>query len=306
MPEWTCSRHLRVFPARRSFFVIQVPTEGSMINLALPFPALDPVLISLGPFAIRWYALAYIAGLLLGWRLARWLVARPSLWDGHPPMKPVDLDDALFWATFGVIIGGRVGYVLFYNLPYFLGHPLEVFMVWRGGMSFHGGLAGTLLALILFARSRRIRILSLLDVAGVVAPLGLLFGRIANFINGELWGRPSDAPWAVIFPTGGDVPRHPSQLYEAALEGLVLFIVMLVMVRLGALRRPGLAAGIFGIGYGIGRIIGEFFREPDPQLGYLAFGTTMGMILSLPLVIAGLGLVIYSLRRTAPRPLRDG
>ncbi|MFG1396987.1 prolipoprotein diacylglyceryl transferase [Roseixanthobacter pseudopolyaromaticivorans] len=268
-----------------------------MINFAIPFPALDPVLIEIGPLAIRWYALAYIAGLLIGWQLARWLVTRNALWGGRPPMKPVDLDDALFWATFGVIFGGRIGYVLFYNLPYFLAHPAEILMVWKGGMSFHGGLAGTILALVLFARSRRIPVPSLLDVAGVVAPIGLFFGRIANFINGELWGRPSDASWAVIFPTGGNVPRHPSQLYEAAMEGVILFLVMLLVVRLGGLRRPGLAAGIFGIGYGLGRITGEFFREPDPQVGYLAYGTTMGMILSLPVVIAGLGIVIYALSR---------
>ncbi len=273
-----------------------------MITFALPFPAIDPVIFAVGPFAVRWYALAYIFGLLLGWQVARTLVSRPALWGGTAPMRPVDLDDALFWATIGVIVGGRTGYVLFYNLPYFLQHPLEMVMVWKGGMSFHGGLGGTLLALILFARSRGIRVMSLLDVAGVVAPIGLLFGRIANFINGELWGRPSDADWAVIFPSGGNVPRHPSQLYEAALEGLLLFIIMLVCVRLGALKRPGLAAGIFGIGYGLGRITGEFFREPDPQLGYLAFGTTMGMLLSLPVVIGGLGLVLYSLRAERARP----
>lgn len=273
-----------------------------MIQLALPFPALDPVLIEIGPFAIRWYALAYIAGLLIGWRLARWLVSRPGLWGGTSPMTPLDIDDYLFWATLGVILGGRTGYVLFYNLPYFLQHPAEIFMVWKGGMSFHGGLAGTIVALVLFARSRGIPVPSLLDVSGVVAPIGLFFGRIANFINGELWGRPSDASWAIIFPTGGNVPRHPSQLYEAALEGVVLFLIMIIAVRLGALRRPGLAGGIFGIGYGLGRITGEFFREPDPQLGYLAFGTTMGMILSVPLVLAGIGLVLYSLRSSGPRP----
>ncbi|WP_029005663.1 prolipoprotein diacylglyceryl transferase [Azorhizobium doebereinerae] len=271
-----------------------------MIQFALPFPAIDPVLFAVGPFAVRWYALAYIAGLLIGWQLARVLVSRPALWGGVSPMKPQDLDDALFWATFGVILGGRTGYVLFYNPAYFLQHPAEIFMLWHGGMSFHGGLAGTILALVLFARARRIPVFSLLDVAGVVAPVGLFFGRLANFINGELWGRPADVPWAVVFPTGGDIPRHPSQLYEAGVEGLLLFIVMLVAVRLGVLRRPALAAGIFGMGYGFGRIFGEFFREPDPQLGYLFLGTTMGMLLSLPLVLAGAGLVVYALRR--PRP----
>jgi phosphatidylglycerol:prolipoprotein diacylglycerol transferase len=271
-----------------------------MIQFALPFPAIDPVLFAVGPFAVRWYALAYIAGLLIGWQLARYLVSRPALWGGTSPMQPNDLDDALFWATFGVILGGRTGYVLFYNLPFFLEHPDEIVKLWHGGMSFHGGLAGTLVALVLFARARGIRVFSLVDVAGVVAPIGLLFGRLANFINGELWGRPADVPWAMVFPTGGDVPRHPSQLYEAGLEGLVLFIAMLIAVRMGALKRPGLAAGIFGIGYGIGRIVGEFFREPDPQLGFLMFGSTMGMLLSIPLVLAGAGLVAYALRRPAP------
>ncbi|GGF88341.1 prolipoprotein diacylglyceryl transferase [Azorhizobium oxalatiphilum] len=271
-----------------------------MIQLALPFPAIDPVLFAVGPFAIRWYALAYIAGLLLGWQLSRFIVARGSLWGGTSPIQPVDMDDALFWATFGVILGGRAGYVLFYNLPFFIANPLEIVQVWHGGMSFHGGLAGTIVALVLFARSRKIPIFSLLDVAGVVAPLGLLFGRLANFINGELWGRPADVPWAIVFPTGGDVPRHPSQLYEAALEGVLLFIVMLIAVRCGALKKPGLAAGIFGIGYGLGRIVGEFFREPDPQLGFLMFGSTMGMLLSVPLVLAGIALVVHARRQPTP------
>ncbi|MFS8035394.1 prolipoprotein diacylglyceryl transferase [Xanthobacter sp. AM11] len=269
-----------------------------MPTLALPFPAIDPVLVQVGPLAIRWYALAYIVGLVLGWLLARRMVARPAVWGGVSPMQPQDLDDALFWATLGVILGGRLGYVLFYNPVHFAQHPADIVAVWKGGMSFHGGLAGTLLALVLFARARAIPVLSLLDVASVVAPIGLFFGRIANFINGELWGRPADVPWAVVFPTGGDVPRHPSQLYEAALEGLVLFVVMLALVRCGGLKRPGVAAGVFGMGYGIARITGEFFREPDVQLGYLAFGTTMGMWLSVPLVLAGAGLLLFALKRS--------
>ncbi|MGE4373105.1 MAG: prolipoprotein diacylglyceryl transferase [Xanthobacter sp.] len=267
-----------------------------MTMLALPFPTIDPVLVEIGPLAIRWYALAYIAGLVLGWLLARALVSRPALWGGTAPMKPQELDDALFWATLGVILGGRIGYVLFYNLPYYAENPGEIIAVWKGGMSFHGGLAGTILALLWFARSRGIRMLSMLDVAGVVAPLGLLFGRLANFINSELWGRPTDVPWAVIFPNGGNIPRHPSQLYEGALEGVVLFLIMMFLVRLGGLRRPGLATGIFAIGYGLARIIVEFFREPDAQLGYLAFGTTMGQWLSVPLVLVGLILVLQALR----------
>lgn len=272
-----------------------------MTALALPFPMIDPVLVQIGPLAIRWYALAYIAGLVLGWLLARTLVARPALWGGTSPMKPQDLDDALFWATLGVILGGRIGYVLFYNLPFFLQNPGEIIAVWRGGMSFHGGLAGTIIALVLFARSRNIPVLSMLDVAGVVAPLGLFFGRLANFINSELWGRPTDVPWAVVFPTGGNIPRHPSQLYEAALEGLLLFCIMMLLVRLGGLRRPGLATGIFAIGYGLARIIVEFYREPDAQLGYLAFGTTMGQWLSLPLLLIGIVFVAISFRHTSTR-----
>ncbi len=269
-----------------------------MTVLALPFPMIDPVLVQIGPLAIRWYALAYIAGLVLGWMLGRALVARAALWGGKSPMKPEDLDDALFWATLGVILGGRIGYVLFYNLPFFLQNPGEIIAVWRGGMSFHGGLAGTIIALVFFARSRGIPVLSMLDVAGAVAPLGLLFGRLANFINSELWGRPTDVPWAVIFPTGGNIPRHPSQLYEAALEGLLLFIIMMLLVRLGGLRRPGLATGIFAIGYGLARTIAEFYREPDAQLGYLIFGTTMGQWLSVPLVLIGLAFVAAALRRS--------
>ncbi|MGQ3676516.1 prolipoprotein diacylglyceryl transferase [Xanthobacter sp. TB0139] len=281
-----------------------------MTMLALPFPTIDPVLVEIGPLAIRWYALAYIAGLVLGWLLARALVSRPALWGGVAPMKPQDLDDALFWATLGVILGGRIGYVLFYNFSYYAANPGEIIAVWKGGMSFHGGLAGTILALLWFARSRGIRILSMLDVAGVVAPLGLLFGRLANFINSELWGRPTDVAWAVIFPNGGNIPRHPSQLYEAALEGLILFLVMMLLVRLGGLRRPGLATGLFAIGYALARIIVEFFREPDPQLGYLAFGTTMGQWLSVPLLLAGLVLMLHALRQpplttaAAPRNTR--
>ncbi len=268
-----------------------------MTALALPFPMIDPVLVQIGPLAIRWYALAYIAGLVLGWLLGRTLLARPALWGGTSPMKPQDLDDALFWATLGVILGGRFGYVLFYNLPFFLENPAEIIAVWHGGMSFHGGLAGTIIALVLFARSRKIPVLSMLDVAGVVAPLGLLFGRIANFINSELWGRPTDVPWAFVFPNGGNIPRHPSQLYEAALEGLLLFAIMMLLVRMGGLRRPGLATGIFAIGYGLARIIVEFYREPDAQIGYLAFGTTMGMWLSVPLILVGLAFLATALSR---------
>ncbi|KAA5602243.1 prolipoprotein diacylglyceryl transferase [Blastochloris sulfoviridis] len=268
--------------------------------LAIPFPAFDPVLVSVGPFAIRWYALAYIVGLLGGWWLTRRLVSSPSLWGGTPPMQPADLDDALLWIALGVILGGRLGFVLVYNLDYYAAHPLDALMVWRGGMSFHGGFLGAVVAMVLFARSRGISALSLFDLVAAVVPIGLFLGRIANFINGELWGRVADVPWAVIFPNGGPEPRHPSQLYQAGLEGLLLFAIGMIAVRMGALRRPGLVAALFATGYGIVRIVGEVFRQPDPQLGFFAFGLTMGMILSVPMILAGL----WFIRRALVNPPR--
>ncbi len=250
---------------------------------AIPFPAFDPVAVELGPLVIRWYALAYLAGLLLGWWLARRLVRRPG-WS----LSPAFVDDFLFHATIGVVVGGRLGYVLFYNLPHYLERPLEIVAVWKGGMSFHGGLLGVMAAALWAARKWRVPPLEVFDLVAAVAPLGLFFGRVANFVNGELWGRPTDVPWAVIFPAAGDVPRHPSQLYEAALEGLVLFAVMQALAwRIDESRRRGLLAGVFLLGYGLARITVEFFREPDPQLGYLLGVVTMGQILSLPLVAAG-------------------
>ncbi|WP_293858782.1 prolipoprotein diacylglyceryl transferase [uncultured Alsobacter sp.] len=267
-----------------------------MITLAIPFPVIDPVLVQVGPFAIRWYALAYVVGLIGGWLYARRLAATEALWGGRVRPTAEHLDDLLVYAALGVVIGGRTGYVLFYNLPFFLANPGEILAVWKGGMSFHGGLFGCALALVVLARRRGLPVLSLADVAAAVAPIGLLLGRIANFINGELWGRAADVPWAMVFPNGGPVPRHPSQLYEAALEGLVLFVVLALAIRGGALRRPGLVSGLFGIGYGLARIACEFFREPDAQLGYLFGGATMGMLLSLPLIAAGLVLVAYSRR----------
>ena len=270
-----------------------------MITFAIPFPVIDPVLVQVGPFAIRWYALAYVVGLIGGWLYARRLAATEALWGGRPRPTAEHLDDLLVYAALGVVIGGRTGYVLFYNLPFFLANPGEILSVWKGGMSFHGGLVGCALALVVLAKRRGLPILSLADVAAAVAPIGLLLGRIANFINGELWGRAADVPWAMVFPNGGPIPRHPSQLYEAALEGLVLFVILLVAIRGGALRRPGLVSGLFGIGYGLARIACEFFREPDAQLGYLFGGATMGMLLSLPLIAAGLLLVAYSGRSGA-------
>ena len=264
---------------------------------ALPFPNFDPVLISIGPLAIRWYALAYIVGILLGWLYARILIRKEALWGGRAPLTVGDFDDFIVWITLGIILGGRLGYVLFYNPAHFAANPLEIVQVWGGGMSFHGGFAGCVIAVLLFARSAKIPVLSLGDLTCAVAPIGLFLGRIANFINGELWGRPTDVPWAFVFPGAGPLPRHPSQLYEAALEGLVLFIVLAIAVRMGALKRPGLTIGLFAIVYALGRSFCEFFREPDPQLGFLWGGLTMGMLLSIPLFLAGIAFVRYAMRR---------
>jgi phosphatidylglycerol:prolipoprotein diacylglycerol transferase len=269
--------------------------------LVLPYPAFDPVVFAVGPFVIRWYALAYIFGILLGWLYARAIIRSKKLWGGPAPMTVTDFDDFILWVTLGIILGGRIGYVTFYNPTYFLEHPFEIVELWKGGMSFHGGFIGCVLAVILFARRRGISMLSLGDVTCAVGPIGLFLGRLANFVNGELWGRPTDAPWAMIFPNGGPLPRHPSQLYEAGLEGLVLFGVLALLMRRGALKRPGLIVGAFALGYGIARSLGELFREPDPQLGFLYGGWTMGMLLSLPLILAGLAFIVVAIWR---KPLR--
>jgi phosphatidylglycerol:prolipoprotein diacylglycerol transferase len=268
-----------------------------MPTLAIPFPNFDPVLIQLGPFAIRWYALAYIIGILLGWRYARAIIRNEKLWGGPAPMTVADYDDFIVWVTLGVILGGRIGYVLFYNPGYFAEHPLEALQLWKGGMSFHGGFTGCIAAVVLFARKRGIPVLSLGDITCAVGPIGLFLGRLANFINGELWGRPADVPWAMAFPSGGPLPRHPSQLYEAALEGLVLLVVLGFLIRAGALRRPGLIIGAFAVGYAVTRSFCELFREPDAQLGFLWGGLTMGMVLSLPLLLFGVVLIAIALRR---------
>jgi phosphatidylglycerol---prolipoprotein diacylglyceryl transferase len=268
----------------------------------IPFPAFDPVLVHIGPFAIRWYALAYIFGILLGWVYARAVIRSETLWGGKAPFTVVDFDDFLLWVTLGIILGGRTGYVLFYNLPYFAAHPLEIFELWHGGMSFHGGFTGCVLAVVLFAKSRGISILSLGDVTCAVGPIGLFLGRIANFINGELWGRPTDVAWAMVFPGGGPLARHPSQLYEAVLEGLVLLAVLAVLMRFGALKRPGTIIGCFAVGYAIARTICEFFREPDVQLGFLWGGITMGQLLSIPLFLAGLCFILYAWQHPLKTP----
>jgi len=270
-----------------------------MLPLLIKYPVFDPIAISIGPFAIRWYALAYIGGIVIGWLYARSLIKNEKLWGGPAPISLIQLDDFILWVTLGIILGGRTGYVLFYNLPFFAEHPAEIFELWKGGMSFHGGFMGCVVAVMWFARKNGIPILSLGDITTAVGPIGLFLGRIANFINGELWGRPADPdlPWAMIFPTGGPVPRHPSQLYEAGLEGILLFTVLAVMIRFGALKRPGLILGSFITLYACARITGEHFREPDPQLGFLWGGLTMGMLLSLPMVIAGIILIVKAWRQ---------
>jgi phosphatidylglycerol:prolipoprotein diacylglycerol transferase len=273
---------------------------------ALTFPNIDPVIVTIGPLAIHWYGLGYIVGILFAWWYGKRLVTNPKLWpDGQLPMKPEDLDDFVVWAAIGVVVGGRTGYVLFYDLPRYLANPLDIFAVWQGGMSFHGGLLGTILAMVLFSRSRKIRTWSLLDVVAAGVPVGLGLVRLANFINSELWGRVSDAPWAMVFPNGGPFPRHPSQIYEALLEGLVLFLVLrfLTHSRL-KLKTPRFVGGAFVCGYGLSRIFVEFFREPDQQIGYLA-GTgwlTMGMLLSLPMVLIGLWCMLSARPVAASRP----
>ena len=259
----------------------------------LRYPHIDPIAISLGPVRVHWYGIMYLLGFAAAWWLARRRAAGPaSTW------KPADVDDFVFYAMLGVILGGRIGYVLFYNLPHFAGHPVEIFELWHGGMSFHGGVLGVIVAVILFALNRGIPMLSLGDVTTAVAPIGIFLVRIANFINGELWGRPTDVAWAMVFPNAGPLPRHPSQLYEAALEGVVLFVVLGLAMRAGALKRPGLVTGVFAVGYGIARIVCEFFREPDAQLGFLWGGLTMGMLLCIPLILCGVALLAVVLRRT--------
>jgi phosphatidylglycerol:prolipoprotein diacylglycerol transferase len=264
---------------------------------ALPFPEIDPVALQIGPLALRWYALAYIAGILLGWAYARHLVGRPAYWRGPAPLTPAHLEDFVLYATVGIVLGGRIGYALFYNWPYYSQNPGEILALWQGGMSFHGGLLGIIAAILLFSWRRGVPLLSLADVVSAAGPIGLFFGRIANFVNGELYGRVGDVPWAMVFPHAGPEPRHPSQLYEAALEGLLLFAILHVAIRAGALTRPGLVTGLFLAGYALARSFAELFRQPDEQIGFLAGGLTMGSLLSLPMLLGGALLIYLALRR---------
>lgn len=258
------------------------------------FPEIGPVAFSLGPFAVRWYALAYIGGLLFAFAYMKRLVRNPALWGGKPASVTVaQLDDLFVWGVLGVILGGRLGYVLFYEPLVFLHNPLQAFAIWQGGMSFHGGFLGVVVACVIFARRNGLRLDRLLDLGGASVPVGLGLGRLANFVNGELYGRTSDVPWAIVFPGAGPLARHPSQLYEAALEGLALFLAARVATHVfGSLRHPGMTAGVFALGYAASRILVEQFREPDVQLGFLAGPLTMGMLLSVPLGLVGIWLLI--------------
>ena len=262
---------------------------------AIAFPAIDPVALEIGPLVIRWYALAYIVGIAGGWWSARRLAA----------LNPVaatreQVDDAVTWITLGIILGGRLGYVLFYRPGHYITAPWEALFVWQGGMAFHGGMLGVIVALLWFCRRNRVDPLLLGDRVAPVVPIGLLLGRLANFANGELWGRVTDVPWGMVFPTGGPLPRHPSQLYQAFLEGFCLLVILQVLVRVPSIRaRKGMLTGIFLAGYGVARLVGEVFRQPDAHLGFLLGGATMGQLLSLPMVAVGLWLILRARSRPA-------
>lgn len=276
--------------------------------LAIPFPDIDPVALQLGPVAVKWYGLAYMAGLLVGWQYIRRLIHDGGLWPaGQPPFGLAKTDDLLFFMTLGVVLGGRLGFVLLYEPAHYLSHPAEIIQVWRGGMAFHGALLGCGLAIWLFARRNAVSPWSSMDLCAAAVPIGLFFGRIANFINGELFGRPTTVPWGMVFPEAvyqyssiEPTPRHPSQLYEAALEGLALFLVLRWLThRSLALKSPGLVSGAFLIGYGLARSLGELFRQPDP-LHSLTFGLlTPGIAYSIPMILLGIYFVV-SARRRAP------
>lgn len=256
---------------------------------SLPFPNISSEIFSIGPFALRWYAVSYIVGLLLAWRYVLKLLEYP-----HAPMAKRHADDFFFWAVVGVILGGRIGYILFYNFDAYLDDPLAMLRVWEGGMSFHGGLLGVTLAMILFCRHHGLSLFRFADYIACGVPIGLFLGRLANFINGELYGRVTDVPWAFVFPTGGPDPRHPSQLYEALMEGLILFFVLWALFYKTPVRRwPGFLVGVYTAGYGISRFLVELVREPDAHLGVLQTGLTMGQSLSIPMILFGLWLMHY-------------
>lgn len=259
----------------------------------MTFPQIDPVLLHLGPVSIRWYAIAYLVGFVVGWRYCLALAKQ----NPNDPL-PKFYDDFLTYAVIGTVLGGRIGYVLFYQFDMYAEHPLQMLQIWKGGMSFHGGLIGVVTATILFVHKNKISFWSFSDLLACAVPIGLCLGRLGNFVNGELWGRVSDVPWAMVFPSGGALPRHPSQLYEAGMEGVVLFIILFVLSQSQWVRlRSGLLSGLFLMLYGIFRFGCEFFREPDAQLGFLFAGATMGQLLCVPMVILGGGIIYYALRR---------
>lgn len=287
----------------------------------IPFPDISPDIFTITlagrEFALRWYAMAYLVGLVLGWRIIVALMRRPALWGGKSPMAAEKVEELLTWVVAGVVLGGRLGFVLFYEPSFYFSNPAEIIKVWNGGMSFHGGFLGVVVAAWLYARRNGILPLNLADALAVAAPAGLLLGRLANFINAELWGRPTDVPWGVIFPgeaaqscatAAGPCARHPSQLYEAGLEGILLGLILWILVRRGGLQKPGLALGVFLAGYGLSRFVVEFFRQadarfitPDNPFGHVVggpvWGITMGQLLSLPMVLVGLGFIVWALRR---------
>lgn len=264
--------------------------------MAIQFPNFDPVAVALGPLQIRWYALGYLAGILLGWAYARWIVKRDEPLGLRP--NRLDIDDYIPFAVMGVILGGRLGYVLFYQPAYYFSNPSEILHIWNGGMSFHGGVLGVVLSIIIYSVIKKIPMLRLGDLFAVCCTFGLFFGRLANFVNAELYGRVTTVPWGVVFPNGGAEPRHPSQLYEAGLEGLVLFIILSALILNEKIRnRPGIVIGAFMMGYGSFRMFVECFREPDAYLGFLSLGLTMGQWLCVPMIVIGAGFITYALRK---------
>jgi len=274
----------------------------------IPYVTPHPIAFEIGPLSVRWYGLAYMAGLLLGWLYIKQLLKNQRLWDGPPQLSSDHADSMLLWATIGVVIGGRLGFVLFYEPSYFLQHPEEVLAIWHGGMAFHGGLVGTGVAMWLFARLNRVAFLTVTDVVSAAVPIGLFFGRIANFINAEVVGRVTNVPWAMVFPGAGPDPRHPSQLYEATLEGIVLFLIIRYFTHnRRSLRWPGYTTGLFLTGYGIARVICEFFREYDPsQFFSPAPYVTTGMIYSVPMVLLGLYFLFVSRYRAESAAITKG
>ena len=263
------------------------------MTFVIPYLSIDPIIFQVGPFAVRWYALAYVFGLLGAWGYMRRLATYPPQIAGER-----DIADFLTWAVLGVVLGGRLGYVMFYNAGYFIANPMAIFEVWKGGMSFHGGFLGVVAAGLLFVRRRGISVLPFADIVACASPIGLFLGRLANFINGELYGRVSDVPWAMVFPRGGLGARHPSQLYEALMEGVVLFVLLHLLWRSESLRRrPGLMTGVFLTGYAAARTVAELFRQPDAHIGFLGGGSTMGQWLSLPMGLAGLYLILRTRAR---------